>query len=785
MGAWTHIRDLFAATEDARVRGYKPGRFSFNVPGGRCENCEGHGTIAIEMHFLPTVYVTCDICKGKRFDRETLEVEYKGKNIYDILKMTIEEAVQFFEDIPWLYEKLTILEEVGLGYLELGQSATTLSGGEAQRIKLSAELGKRDTRRTLYLLDEPTTGLHFADIDQLLKVLQRLVDRGNTVDRDRAQLGCHEKRRLGDRPRSRRRRARRHDRWRGNAGGYCAAERKFHGRIFTESAAVRFWYNVFMPKKSTLFVFAAIIFSFAIISAMSAVHAQSTDTIPPSAPTGLAVVAAPPAGITLSWSASSDNVGVAGYYVYRNGIAYISVTGTSFTDYSLPPATYSYAVAAYDAAGNVSQKSSSVSMAVILDTTPPSVPTGLSVSPTSTYVNSNSTSSIQVSLSWSASTDNVGVTGYNMYRNGVKITTSSSTVTGTSFTDVVSSTPWMYSYAVSAYDAAGNISGYSAPASISVVSANQAPSIPVNILVKQTGGSSVTLTWASSTDSIGVTGYDIYRNGSNIGTSATASYVDSNITAGTPYSYSVDAYDAAGNVSNTSVVVGILAVNDSLPPSVPFAVAPLIGSSTIKVSWYPSVDAVGVSGYDVYRNGSQIATTASTSYLDTAPITGENDYSIAAYNVSGVVSQTSTPISALYPAPTSTVSQVSTPAVVSAPVVVAQPSSPDVTAVQPALTASLSYGLRNDQVSALQSILAAHGYLTSTATTGFFGNLTLQAVQKFQCDNGIACSGAPGWGIVGPKTRTALNALMGGTASLNAEIQALQQELQALEAQLK
>ena len=163
------------------MRGYKPGRFSFNVPGGRCENCEGHGTIAIEMHFLPTVYVTCDVCKGKRFDRETLEVEYKGKNIYDILKMTIEEAVKFFEDIPWLYEKLTILEEVGLGYLELGQSATTLSGGEAQRIKLSAELGKRDTRRTLYLLDEPTTGLHFADVDQLLKVLQRLVDRGNTI----------------------------------------------------------------------------------------------------------------------------------------------------------------------------------------------------------------------------------------------------------------------------------------------------------------------------------------------------------------------------------------------------------------------------------------------------------------------------------------------------------------------------------------------------------------------------------------------------------------------------
>ena len=181
VGAWTFIRDLFVSTEDARVRGWKPGRFSFNVPGGRCENCEGHGTIAIEMHFLPTVYVECDVCRGKRFDRETLEVEYKKKNIYDVLRMTIEEAVTFFDDIPWLHDRLVILKEVGLGYLELGQSATTLSGGEAQRVKLGAELGKRDTHRTLYLLDEPTTGLHFADVQKLLDVLNRLVDRGNTV----------------------------------------------------------------------------------------------------------------------------------------------------------------------------------------------------------------------------------------------------------------------------------------------------------------------------------------------------------------------------------------------------------------------------------------------------------------------------------------------------------------------------------------------------------------------------------------------------------------------------
>lgn len=180
-GAWTPIRDLFAATEEARFRGYKPGRFSFNVKGGRCENCEGHGEIAIEMHFLPTVYVECDVCKGRRFNRETLEVEFKEKHIHDILEMTIEEATGFFKDIPAVHDKLKTLNEVGLGYLKLGQSANTLSGGEAQRVKLASELSKRNTGRTLYLLDEPTTGLHFEDIKKLLEVLHKLVEKGNTI----------------------------------------------------------------------------------------------------------------------------------------------------------------------------------------------------------------------------------------------------------------------------------------------------------------------------------------------------------------------------------------------------------------------------------------------------------------------------------------------------------------------------------------------------------------------------------------------------------------------------
>lgn len=180
-GIWNHVREIFTLTPEARVRGYKVGRFSFNVPGGRCEHCEGNGQLAIEMHFLPTVYVPCDVCKGRRFNRETLEVKYKDKNIHEILSMTVEDAAKFFRDIPPIHDRLKIMEEVGLAYITLGQSATTLSGGEAQRIKLATELAKRDTGKTFYLLDEPTTGLHFDDIRKLLEVLHRLVARGNTV----------------------------------------------------------------------------------------------------------------------------------------------------------------------------------------------------------------------------------------------------------------------------------------------------------------------------------------------------------------------------------------------------------------------------------------------------------------------------------------------------------------------------------------------------------------------------------------------------------------------------
>ena len=180
-GIFTPVRELFAGTQEARARGYKIGRFSFNVKGGRCEACQGDGVIKVEMHFLPDIYVACDVCKGKRYNRETLEVTYKGKNIYEVLDMTAEHALDFFSSIPSIKKKLQTLVDVGLTYVKLGQAANTLSGGEAQRVKLAKELSKRDTGRTLYILDEPTTGLHFADIKQLLNVIDRLKKRGNTI----------------------------------------------------------------------------------------------------------------------------------------------------------------------------------------------------------------------------------------------------------------------------------------------------------------------------------------------------------------------------------------------------------------------------------------------------------------------------------------------------------------------------------------------------------------------------------------------------------------------------
>ena len=198
------IRDLFASTSDAKAKGYKKGRFSFNVKGGRCEACGGDGIIKIEMHFLPDVYVPCEVCGGKRYNRETLDVKYKGKSIYDVLDMTVEEALTFFENVPSIQRKIQTLYDVGLSYVKLGQPSTELSGGEAQRIKLAAELSRRSTGRTIYILDEPTTGLHFADVQKLIEILHRLAEGGNTVVVIEHNLD-----------------ARRNGHRKGNAGGGC------------------------------------------------------------------------------------------------------------------------------------------------------------------------------------------------------------------------------------------------------------------------------------------------------------------------------------------------------------------------------------------------------------------------------------------------------------------------------------------------------------------------------------------------------------------------------------
>ena len=180
-GVFDAIRDLFATTNEAKMRGYQKGRFSFNVPGGRCEACQGDGVLKIEMHFLPDIYVPCEVCKGQRYNRETLEVKYKGKTIADVLDMTVEEGLEFFAKVPKVKQKLQTLYDVGLGYIKLGQPSTTLSGGEAQRVKLATELSKKATGKTLYILDEPTTGLHIADVHKLVDILQKLVDTGNSI----------------------------------------------------------------------------------------------------------------------------------------------------------------------------------------------------------------------------------------------------------------------------------------------------------------------------------------------------------------------------------------------------------------------------------------------------------------------------------------------------------------------------------------------------------------------------------------------------------------------------
>ncbi len=564
-----------------------------------------------------------------------------------------------------------------------------------------------------------------------------------------------------------------------------------------------------------------LIFSILLLLAVgSFARAQSADTIPPSVPTGVTATVLPGLQVQVSWTASTDNVGVAGYYVYRNGMLIGSTSDLTFTDKVPFQGLYSYTVSAYDAAGNLSPNQSLPSSIVTVasDTTPPSVPASLAV----TTITSSS-----ITISWAASTDNVGVAGYYVYRNGSRLVIStSSALTATTYTDSGLTWGTTYIYTVAAYDASGNISSQSSPVTATTISDIYPPSTPFLLSATTKSSGEIDITWSPSTDNVGVAGYYIYRGGSQIAavSSTPLAYKDTGLSAGTDYSYYIAAYDAAGNISLDSNSLDTTTFPpDTIPPSMPDGfTAKAVSASQIQLSWMPASDNVGVAGYHLYRSGgqlpnstttfssnSQILDTTSTSYMDTGLASDTiYVYAVEAYDAAGNLSPqstvTATTLSSGTIAPTTT-----SPAVTSNPTAVNPPATtaPTVTATAPAnnaavFTTTLYIGLRSDEVKTLQSFLIQEGYLAAGNDTGFFGQLTQSAVQKFQCDQNIVCSGDPqstGWGLVGAKTRSALNALYsaptsaqapaasGGApsvAQLQAQIQSLEALLQSLEAQL-
>jgi chitodextrinase len=475
---------------------------------------------------------------------------------------------------------------------------------------------------------------------------------------------------------------------------------------------------------------------------------------------------------------------IEGYYVYRNGGQITTTAGTSLTDSGLSPGLYNYTVAAYDANGVVSPQSSPASVTLVTDTTPPSAPTGVTVSGT-TSTNSYY-SQIPLTISWSASTDNVGVVGYYVYRNNVSITSNTSTLSGTSMTDTVS--PGTYTYTVAAYDAAQNISARSSPATITIAIDSTPPTTPINVTTQQISTNSVNLAWSPSIDASGVAGYQVFRNGIQIASTTGSPYVDSSVVTGETYNYAVAAYDNAGNVSQPSTPTGNLTIQTINGPSAPIIInAAILGTSSVQLSWAPGADPLAITGYSVYRNGDAIASVTSTNYLDTGLSPGLYTYNLSESDVSNATSPLSATSSVIINEPNTYISPVVPPAEPSAPVVSTPAiSTPDVAVT---LTQFLYYGLRDTQVTALQSALVNDGYLSSIYATGFFGNLTRSAVEKFQCAQKIVCTGGAGWGTVGPKTRAALNASANAgtsetssTASLLAELQTLEAELASLQA---
>ena len=557
-------------------------------------------------------------------------------------------------------------------------------------------------------------------------------------------------------------------------------------------------------KTKRQFVSSIIVIFVAVIAAGFGLiaRAQVANGIFPSVPAGVSATIVPPAQVTVSWGSSSESSGtIEDYRVYRNGLLITTTAGTSFTDTGLPSGVYAYAVAAVDTNGNASVISPSTSVTLLADTVSPSMPTGIII--TGSTSTNRYDASTTLTISWGASTDNVGVAGYYVYRNGTPLTVGTSTaITGTSVTDVV--TLGIYSYTVTAYDASQNISSRSTPVTVAVTLDSIPPTIPKNVLAAQVSAGGVNLFWATSTDpaqgsepTSGVAGYQIFRNGLQVASAGGSPYADSGLGVGIDYTYAVAAYDSVGNVSPQSAPATVtLQVPNG--PTVPTGLSSmLIGTSTVRLSWNSAGDILVVTGYAVYRDGTQIASPTSTSYLDKGLAPGTYAYNVSAGDSGGFVSATSSILSVVVSVPGSAIA-------VTSPTIV-PPSTPSASLLAASGTSSmlavtgaatftqfLYFGLRGAQVKSLQSLLAEQGYLASANATGFFGNLTLSALQKFQCDQNIVCTGGAGWGMVGPKTRNALNALEGGvsiTASstsisaLNAELQALKAKLAALEQQ--
>lgn len=538
----------------------------------------------------------------------------------------------------------------------------------------------------------------------------------------------------------------------------------------------------------------ALIIFFLVVFA-SVAHAQTVGITLPSVPTAVTATVVPPSQISVSWTASTESSGtIEDYYVYRNGTQIATTAGTLIVDSGLTAGVYTYTVTAVDANGVVSAQSSPANVTLIADTTPPSAPSGVKITGT-TSTNSYYTQ-VPLTISWTASTDNVGVAGYYVYRNGTQIVTSTTAFTGTSITDTVA--PGTYTYSVVAYDAAQNFSNHSTPVAVTISIDTTPPSVPTGTAVQQVAAGNVNLSWTPSTDSIGVAGYQVYRNYIQVASVGGPAYADTGLSAGSEYIYTVAAYDAAGNVSGQSTPAQIT-VQQTNGPETPYALSgSLVGTSTAKLLWPPSVDALAITSYSVYRNGAMIATVTSTNYLDEGLAPGLYEYNISATDVSGAVSATSSPTTVIVPVPAAAPVTASTSApVVTAPVVApTTPSSPASSTPTPTSTASAAFtqflylGLRSAQVEALQSVLVKEGYLDPADETGYFGNLTLSGVQNFQCAKSIVCTDGAGWGTVGPKTRDLLNTLAGNPStfvsqpsSLAVELQTLETELAALEKQ--